>query len=193
MNHRPAHRKALVNRRRAARRQAVRRRAQRTTGRAAGFSLIELLIVVAIIGIIAAIAIPNLLASRRAANEASAISSVRSLSTAEANYKFTTGVGFYGSLGQLESQNMIDMRLSRATDVAHAKNGYLFGLIVMNGGEGYVAGAAPVNAASGTRNFSSDEPGVIYANGGATIVWINYRGERSAPLLERVRELLAGA
>jgi type IV pilus assembly protein PilA len=127
-----------------------------------GFSLIELLIVVAIIGIVAAISIPSLLASRRAANEASAISSVRSLSSAEANYKFTTGAGFYGTLDQLQSASMIDARLARATDTTHAKNGYRFGLVLTGGGNGYVAGAAPVNAASGQRNFSSDEPGVIY-------------------------------
>src|SRR5450755_2342891 len=59
-----------------------------------GFSLIELLIVVAIILIIAAIAIPNLLRSRMAANEASAVGSVRTLNTAQVTYATTYGTGF---------------------------------------------------------------------------------------------------
>src|SRR6516225_9369981 len=67
-----------------------------------GFSLIELLIVVAIILIIAAIAIPNLLRSRMAANEASAVGSLRSLNTAEVTYQTTyQNVGFTTTLANL--------------------------------------------------------------------------------------------
>ena len=63
-----------------------------------GFSLIELLIVVAIILIIAAIAIPNLLRSRMAANEASAVGTIRTLNTASITYNSTYGNGFPPSL-----------------------------------------------------------------------------------------------
>src|SRR5207245_10844876 len=66
-----------------------------------GFSLIELLIVVAIILIIAAIAIPNLLRSKIAANESSAVGSVRTIGTAEVTYSSTWGTGFSVDLASL--------------------------------------------------------------------------------------------
>ncbi len=130
----------------------------------AGMSLIELLIVVAIIGIVSAIAIPNLLASRRAANEASAISAVRTISSAEAS--FFSSNNRFGTLADLSNAQMLDAQLSAATTVATAKNGYMFGVLVTGGGGGYVAGAAPATSAQGNRNFSSDEPGVIYVHPG---------------------------
>ena len=77
-----------------------------------GFSLIELLIVVAIILIIAAIAIPNLLRSRIAANEASGASSVRTVVSMETQYKINTGS--YGTLAELNTANLIDAALGVA-------------------------------------------------------------------------------
>ncbi|MFL6212319.1 MAG: prepilin-type N-terminal cleavage/methylation domain-containing protein, partial [Blastocatellia bacterium] len=88
-----------------------------------GFSLIELLIVVAIIGIIAAIAIPNLLKSRQAANEAAAISAVRTIGTAQATYQSTRGLGkdFAPDLPALNTEGSVDSVLGSG-----AKSGYAF-------------------------------------------------------------------
>ena len=66
-----------------------------------GFSLIELLIVVAIILIISAIAVPNLLKSRMAANEASAVASLRTINTAAVTYSTTYGIGYPTALANL--------------------------------------------------------------------------------------------
>jgi type IV pilus assembly protein PilA len=135
-----------------------------------GFSLIELLIVVAIILIIAAIAIPNLLRSRIAANEASAVGSLRTLNTAEITYNTSyPTTGFACSLGVMappssgsatsSAAGLIDSTLAGGT-----KSGYTFAIGNCSGtpAVNYNTTAAPVSpGTTGQRYFCSDSSGVI--------------------------------
>jgi type IV pilus assembly protein PilA len=133
-----------------------------------GFSLIELLIVVAIILIIAAIAIPNLLRSRMAANEASAVGSLRTINTACVTYSTTyPSVGYPATLVALgpsasassASADLIDSVLSAGT-----KSGYTFTFVQAAGtpSTGYSVVAEPTSrGTSGQRGFYTDQSGVI--------------------------------
>src|SRR5947209_19597556 len=108
----------------------------------------------------AAIAIPNLLASRRAANEASAISGLRTVGSAESTYSSTLGSGAYTDLATLATNQLIDTSISGATS-ASPKSGYFYG--TQNAGAaGFQSAAARVSDNTGTRNFSSHQAGVIY-------------------------------
>lgn len=144
-----------------------------------GFSLIELLIVTAIILVIAAVAIPNLLRSRMSANEASAVASTRTIITAEIIYSSTYTVGFSADLPSLSdggapancvpptapvagSACLIDPSLASGT-----KSGYVF-TYAAAGGAGtnttYTLNADPISAGTGQRHFYTDASDVVRVN-----------------------------
>jgi type IV pilus assembly protein PilA len=142
-----------------------------------GFSLIELLIVVAIILIIAAIAIPSLIRSKMAANEASAVGSLRSINTAMVSYASSYGIGYPAALSNLgpstspssTSADLIDEVLDSGI-----KSGYSFSYVAGPAGPGGTISTYTINAdplargSSGQRGFFTDQSLVIHANPSAT-------------------------
>jgi type IV pilus assembly protein PilA len=152
-----------------------------------GFSLIELLIVVAIILIIAAIAIPNLLRARISANESSAASSIRTVNTGEVSFYSTYPTQGYSAGGTgmsalgpgavtgcpatgpiITAACLIDYNLSQATTIAKAKSGYYFAVGSTSGAAPFqqytVGGSAGGFNQTGVRGFCSNEDGVIHFN-----------------------------
>lgn len=124
-----------------------------------GFTLVEIMIVVAIIALLAAIAIPNLLRARHNANEAAAVASLRTLSTAEESYRAAQNPLIYGTMAQLGAATpaYID-----ATLAAGAKQGYNFTMTAGPTANVYTITAVPqVVGQTGTRTFSVDQTGVV--------------------------------
>lgn len=144
-------------------------------GKDKGFSLIELLIVVAIILVIAAIAIPNLIRSRIAANEASAVQHIRTLNTLETTFASANPQCGYTDLAGLGAAGLADSVLANGT-----KSGYNYAVTPSGGSPtcttsstpntSHTITAQPIDPTTGTRYFMSDPSGVIrYRVGSAAL------------------------
>jgi prepilin-type N-terminal cleavage/methylation domain-containing protein len=117
-----------------------------------GFSLLELLIVVAIILIIATIAIPSLLRSRQAANESAAVANLRTLNTAEVSYLSSSG-GSYGEISDLITAGYVDSTFNGV------KAGYNFDITAS--GSDYTATATPASTNTGRFGYYSTPDAVV--------------------------------
>ena len=152
-------------------------RTERAKGHTTGFSLIELLVVVAVILIIASIAIPNFIKSKMRANEA-AVQNLRNISTAEVVYSTTYGIGFSDNLVKLTSTSaVVDQNNAGLIDEVLAsgtKSGYVYTFAVLStDSQGHVTGYSvstdPISAGNtGVRHFYTDQTAVIRFNGTTT-------------------------
>jgi type IV pilus assembly protein PilA len=136
-------------------------RRARAAREARGFTLIELLLVVTVLSIIVVMAIPGIVGARKHANETSAISSLRTLSSAQIQYR--TRFGTFGGLPELSGQGFVDTSLGDGE-----KSGYRFTNVSAPGDVTWAMFAQPVTpGVSGDRWFFVDESGVIrYSQGG---------------------------
>jgi type IV pilus assembly protein PilA len=147
-----------------------------SNNKVAGFSLIELLVVVAVILIIAAIAIPNYVRAKERANESSAVANLRNICTADVVYSTTYGINFAGSLDALggnpatpssTAAALIDSVLSTAP---YIKSGYQYTYVVTATDSNGYAQAYSINAdptipgTTGDKHFYTDQTAVIRYN-----------------------------
>jgi type IV pilus assembly protein PilA len=152
---------------------------RRRTSRKAGFSLIELMIVVAVIMIIAALAVPQLLRARMAANESAAVSALRTLATQEANYDSAWGPGFSPTLAAMGPPSPGNPATAAKADLVDQvlasglRGGYqfLYTPLIPSGGTaptGYTVNANPISPGiTGEWFFYLDQSNVIRQNDGS--------------------------